>query len=375
MQFNPSLSRTKLFIIGSLSIFSMSSLLNFAAVRADDTNSSEVSKNEGSTSAPKETEQFEKKPDLDSLNHLVEQDNGKNRYVDTKNYEPPSRVVVIGRQSHCQTVIERGQMLKGECELTHSRPSRTEELAASSMHKSIEPQPKSERSVFLRKDPDRFSHRLTPPPVSEVATIPLNRPLREQSLLSTAPLVQAYPQLTLELVPLEYSRATIDQTTSPMENRTSLIFPLPIPGVITSAFGWRIHPITGVARLHAGTDIAAAEGTPVLAAYPGQVETAGWVQGYGLMISLLHENRTQESRYGHLSQIYVQPGEWVEQGVVIGRVGSTGMATGPHLHFEWRHLTASGSIPVDAGTHLEYAMNNLINSLRMAQQNNSPNNG
>jgi murein DD-endopeptidase MepM/ murein hydrolase activator NlpD len=114
-------------------------------------------------------------------------------------------------------------------------------------------------------------------------------------------------------------------------------------------------------------------GTPVLAAYRGEVAAADWSGGYGLMVILRHEGGTQESRYAHLSEIYVRPGDWVEQGVVIGRVGSTGLSTGPHLHFEWRHLTQEGWVAVDAGLHLEYALENLIQSLQMAGTAAQPN--
>ena len=119
--------------------------------------------------------------------------------------------------------------------------------------------------------------------------------------------------------------------------------------------------------MHSGTDLGAPLGTPVLAAYRGEVAIADWLRGYGLTVTLRHEEGTQESRYAHLSEIFVQPGELIEQGTVIGLVGSTGNSTGPHLHFEWRHLTNSGWVAVDAGVHLEYAMENLIRSMQLAE--------
>lgn len=152
-----------------------------------------------------------------------------------------------------------------------------------------------------------------------------------------------------------------------LPGNTALIFPLSLPANISSTFGWRIHPILGTRRMHAGTDISAPTGTPVLAAYPGQVAIAGNVGGYGLMVTLRHENDRQESRYAHLSEIFVEPGQEVEQGQIIGLVGSTGLSTGPHLHFEWRHLMPSGWVAVDAGMHLEAAMQNLIAAMEQTE--------
>lgn len=111
-------------------------------------------------------------------------------------------------------------------------------------------------------------------------------------------------------------------------------FPLPMPAWISSVFGYRIHPITGEERFHQGTDIAAPEGTPVLAAWEGRVEIAGWLGGLGFAVVISHDNGSRETRYGHLSQILVEPGQTVSKGQPIGLVGSTGMSTGPHLHFE-----------------------------------------
>ncbi|NJM68767.1 MAG: M23 family metallopeptidase [Scytonema sp. RU_4_4] len=148
---------------------------------------------------------------------------------------------------------------------------------------------------------------------------------------------------------------------------TGLMYPLSVPSAITSLFGWRTHPITGDRRFHSGTDIGAAMGTPVLAAYSGKVESADWLGGYGMTVILNH-NSAQQTLYGHMSEIFVQPGQWVEKGTVIGRVGSTGFSTGPHLHFEVRQLTPEGWVATDPGTQLEYALGQLIQSLQKTAQ-------
>jgi len=154
-----------------------------------------------------------------------------------------------------------------------------------------------------------------------------------------------------------------------------LIFPLAIPAAISSAFGWRMHPITGEQRFHAGTDLAAPLGTPVLAAYAGRVAIADFLGGYGLTVALEHSKGTQQTLYGHLSELFVKPGEWVEQGTVIGRVGTTGFSTGPHLHFEFRQLTPDGWVALDAGAQIEYALAQLFKAMQTAQAQNKQNKG
>jgi len=147
---------------------------------------------------------------------------------------------------------------------------------------------------------------------------------------------------------------------------TSFIFPLSIPAPVTSTFGWRVHPLTGTSTFHQGTDLGAPMGTPVIAVNSGQVAIADWMGGYGLAVVLQH-NPSQETLYGHMSQLFVQPGQWVEQGTVIGLVGSTGNSTGPHLHFEIREMTNDGWVATDAGMQLEYAVNELVRALQSAQ--------
>jgi murein DD-endopeptidase MepM/ murein hydrolase activator NlpD len=109
----------------------------------------------------------------------------------------------------------------------------------------------------------------------------------------------------------------------------------PARGVLTSGFGLRVHPIFRVRRMHSGVDVAAPWGAPVVAAWDGTVIYAGWFGGYGKIVILDH-GEGLSTLYAHLSAILTRPGERVRRGEVIGRVGSTGYSTGPHVHFEIR---------------------------------------
>jgi murein DD-endopeptidase MepM/ murein hydrolase activator NlpD len=117
--------------------------------------------------------------------------------------------------------------------------------------------------------------------------------------------------------------------------RAFLRAPLQFRRISSSFNRSRMHPILGYARRHEGTDYAAAYGTPVLASGDGFVVKAGRAGGYGNLIELRHVNGIT-TRYGHLSAILVHVGQRVTQGQVIGRVGATGLATAPHLHYEFR---------------------------------------
>lgn len=111
----------------------------------------------------------------------------------------------------------------------------------------------------------------------------------------------------------------------------------PLPGIYPSSntYGMRLHPILNVMRFHAGTDIGANTGTPILAADSGTVTIATMGSGYGNYVVISHgEGRT--TLYAHMSAIGVSAGQNVTKGDVIGYVGSTGLSTGPHLHFEVR---------------------------------------
>jgi len=109
----------------------------------------------------------------------------------------------------------------------------------------------------------------------------------------------------------------------------------PVNGVLTSGFGMRLHPILGIYRMHTGIDIAAPLGTPVKAAQSGTVIMAGVLGGYGNCIIIDH-GAGLSTLYAHLNTINVGVGSIVTRGSIIGTVGSTGLSTGPHLHFEVR---------------------------------------
>ncbi len=104
---------------------------------------------------------------------------------------------------------------------------------------------------------------------------------------------------------------------------------------ITSGFGIRFHPILKKWRPHHGIDYAAPYGTPVRSVADGRVVFAGWRGGYGKTVIVKHKNG-YSTLYGHLARIFVKRGQHVSQGQVIGSVGSTGLSTGPHLHYEVR---------------------------------------
>ncbi|MBT2188960.1 M23 family metallopeptidase [Sphingobium nicotianae] len=108
----------------------------------------------------------------------------------------------------------------------------------------------------------------------------------------------------------------------------------PVSGArLSSSYGMRFHPVLGYARMHAGLDLAVAYGTPIYAVTDGRVSYAGWHGGHGKYVRLEHAGGIG-SGYGHMSRIAVAAGQTVRRGQVIGYVGSTGLSTGPHLHYE-----------------------------------------
>jgi len=116
----------------------------------------------------------------------------------------------------------------------------------------------------------------------------------------------------------------------------------PVAGRITSYFGNRYHPILHFTRFHAGLDFGAAWGSPIVAAADGQVVAAGWAGGYGREVRIAHPGGVT-TVYGHMSGIVASAGNYVRAGQLIGYVGSSGLSTGPHLHYEVRQ----GGVPVN----------------------------
>ncbi|MEO1445824.1 MAG: peptidoglycan DD-metalloendopeptidase family protein, partial [Cyanobacteria bacterium J06635_11] len=117
---------------------------------------------------------------------------------------------------------------------------------------------------------------------------------------------------------------------------------LPSLGPITSHFGSRFHPVLGYSRFHAGTDFGAAHGSPIRAAESGVVIMSGWYGGYGNTVIIDHGGGLT-TLYGHASRLDVYEGDTVKKGDTIAAIGTTGLSTGPHLHFEVRR----GGEPVE----------------------------
>lgn len=139
-------------------------------------------------------------------------------------------------------------------------------------------------------------------------------------------------------------------------------FMRPARGRISSTFGWRAHPILGFSRPHNGIDIAAGWGAPVYAAADGVVTGSGWRGGYGRQVRIAHAGATETS-YSHLSATAVGVAAAVRRGQLIGYVGASGLATGPHLHFELRRrgnaLDPLGAVPIGSGTMTESQVRRL----------------
>ncbi len=335
-----------------------------------------------------------------------------NAYIDpteykntnTGNYEPPSSVVVTGRSNGCSTNVTTGQNACAKAPQTpavaKSKESVPTWLKKSETAKLPVVSPALRTSIPTSKEPDNVAgvvantvnkisqtpnnwrisrnnpsshtkaayhaNRFIPSPNEFSTTRVSSTPIAPQVGSLPAPMIEGNVAPRPSMVSYDFSLASVLPEV-PYSNTlaygggggSGVVFPLSVAAPITSLFGWRVHPITGDRRFHAGTDIGAPTGTPILAAAKGQVETASWIGGYGLAVIINHSS-AQQTLYGHMSEILVQPGQWVEPGTVIGRVGSTGNSTGPHLHFEIRHLTQNGWVAVDPGVQLQAGIIQLL---------------
>lgn len=307
-------------------------------------------------------------PDVPELNEVpgdvaLPPTTGKNSYVDRNSYGsfdqpelppllPPAAIDLTERSTGCQTTLVNGQLVRATCQAPEV--------------------PQAPGGLALPAPPPPLDLQ-GPVAAGDLPTVAINGlpgSSQPQQVASGSPLPGLPPNLPKpkpapppRLNPANYVSSALSAATNAIARRApklklpgngdrAILYPLANPGRISSIFGWRTHPIFGNRRFHSGTDIAAPHGTPVVAAYSGRVETAGYIGGYGLTVILRHADNTQESRYAHLSEIFVRPGTWVAQGTEIGSVGSTGNSTGPHLHFEWRQRQGSEWVAVDAGDHL-----------------------
>lgn len=140
---------------------------------------------------------------------------------------------------------------------------------------------------------------------------------------------------------LEDRAANLDQSMGMIDNawneRLQLLAATPnirpVRGFFSHGYGWRKDPFTGEREFHQGVDIVANKGTPIRATADGVITRATRYMGYGKMVHISH-SYGMATRYAHMSEILVRPGQKVKRGDVIGKVGSTGRSTGPHLHYE-----------------------------------------
>jgi murein DD-endopeptidase MepM/ murein hydrolase activator NlpD len=262
-------------------------------------------------------------------------------------YQAPDEVVVSDRTSGCQASMAPGQAISANlCGAALQQQAYGDSPAPNSGPIS-DPgwQPSGSRwesgSTELAAAPTSFDT--------------LDR--RGQSIPTVRPLQKWLLKPLTDAKPLKWI----------LSNGERMLFPLPIPVDITSIFGMRTHPVLGTSRFHSGVDLGAPMGTPVLAAYSGRVNLAEFLGGYGLSILLEHDQGQQATQYAHLSELFVKPGQWVQQGTVIGLVGSTGLSTGPHLHFELQQVTQNGLVAVDPTQALQIGFAQLVQALQTAR--------
>jgi len=160
---------------------------------------------------------------------------------------------------------------------------------------------------------------------------------------ATAAIARLEEELRRQAEEAERQRREANQP--PVDAGDFVVTHRPVPGRITSSFGSRVHPIFGTVRNHYGVDMDGDTGDPIAAAAPGVVLSSGWMNGYGNTVVISHGGGVT-TLYAHQSQLLVSAGDAVVGGQTIGKLGSTGWSTGPHLHFEVRiNGTATNPAP------------------------------
>lgn len=273
----------------------------------------------------------------------------------SEDYEAPDAVVFSERTSGCEFSVQKGRV--GSCGAASKapvavKPSGISKTISNAISGVVRPK-------FAGASAEAESVSAAP---VQVGSVSLSSSGIGWNGGNSAAIDSAYSTVQ------SYYNRTVRPLGMPGNGNVRLLFPLSIPTAITSFFGWRIHPITGAQRIHTGTDLGAPMGTPVLAALAGRVIMTGLMGGYGVAIGIEHTDGRQQTLYAHLSEVFVKPGDIVPQGAAIGRVGSTGNSTGPHLHFEFRQQTQDGSwVAEDAGFALEQSVAQLAKSLQVSQ--------
>lgn len=158
----------------------------------------------------------------------------------------------------------------------------------------------------------------------------LNQYIYEESP-DTAAMGGLHPVNPLSQLPFSSAKPPEGMTFRQVQTQYQLTAPL--SGSITSPFGYRQHPITGDLDFHTGIDLAAGEGTAIHCAADGRVTEAGWSDSYGNYLVVQHSDNFS-TKYAHCSRLIAQQGDVLRRGERIALVGSTGISTGPHLHFE-----------------------------------------
>lgn len=144
----------------------------------------------------------------------------------------------------------------------------------------------------------------------------------------------------------EYQQKRVDKYRRELASRTPSI--APCSGDMTSGFGNRLHPVYGIGRFHAGCDFTAPHGTPIRATAAGTVVHSDWLGGYGQVVEIDHGEELK-TLYAHCSELLVRKGDEVKKGQVIAKVGTTGLSSGPHCHYEVHR----GKQPIDPMPYLK----------------------